>query len=401
MCRVRQVDTLIIGGGILGLAVAYQTLQDRPGSGVLVLEREDRVGTHQTGHNSGVIHSGVYYAPGSLKARMCTTGARLMTEFCQEHGVPVRQHGKLIVATGEAELPRLAELARRAAANGVTAELIGPDRAAEIEPGVTCLGALHVPGTASTDYRQVAAALARAVVAAGGEVHTGARVTAIDGQRVSTAAARYQAGTLVNCAGLHADRIAALAGAPVPARIVPFRGEYFTMRREVVRGLVYPVPDPALPFLGVHLTRMLDGSVHAGPNAVLALARHGYRWRDIDLRDIASAVGYPGLWRLARTHLGTGVAEVRRSLSRRRFAASLARLVPGITAADLLPAPAGVRAQAVAPDGRLVDDFLIVHRPGQAHVLNAPSPAATSSLALARYIVAEIAGRDPVEGATR
>jgi L-2-hydroxyglutarate oxidase len=381
---------LIVGGGIVGLAVAHRLLLDRPHATVTVVEKEERSGAHQTGHNSGVIHSGVYYRPGSLRARLCVAGARSMVEFCREHGVPVEVCGKLIVATDPAELPRLHELARRAQANGVPARLLDPVQARTIEPEVRCVAALHVTSTGITDYSAVCAALAKLVAAAGGTVRLGSAVTAIRPGApivVSTTSGHVVADTLVNCAGLHADRVARLAGLTPPVRIVPFRGEYYTVRRNLVRALVYPVPDPSLPFLGVHLTRMVDGTLHAGPNAVLALAREGYRWSRIDLRDLADAAGYPGLWRLAARHLGTGLAEVRRSLSRGRFAADLARLVPAVTAADLVPATAGVRAQAVNRDGTLVDDFLLLQEGRQVHVLNAPSPAATSSLEIARRIV--------------
>ena len=382
---------VVVGAGIVGLAVAHRLLLDRPRATVTVLEKEDRVGAHQTGHNSGVIHSGVYYRPGSLRAKLCVAGARSMVDFCREHGLPVDVTGKLIVATTEAELPRLRALAERAEANGVPARLVDPAEAREIEPNVSCLSALHITSTGIVDYGAVCDTLAKLIADRGGEVRTGVRVTGSGGGQVRTTGGDLPVDALVNCAGLHADRIAKLAGARPGVRIVPFRGEYFTIRRpELVRGLIYPVPDPDLPFLGVHLTRTVDGHLHAGPNAVLALAREGYRWGRVNLRDVADAAGYPGTWRLARRHLGTGVTEVRRSLSRRRFAASLARLVPDVTAADLVPAPAGVRAQAVGRDGALLDDFLLLRHERQLHVLNAPSPAATSSLEIARRIVDEL-----------
>jgi L-2-hydroxyglutarate oxidase len=387
---VRRVDFLVIGGGIVGLAVAHRLTLDRPHATVMLVEKEQRVGTHQTGHNSGVIHSGIYYKPGSLKARLCRAGAQSMVEFCEENGVPVDVCGKLIVASASEEVPRLNALAERATANGVTAKLLTPAEAVELEPNVACYAALHVTDTGITDFGAVCVALARLLGAAGVTVQTGTRVTGLRGTTVLTTAGEISAGTVINCAGLYADRIARLAGVTPPVRIIPFRGEYYTLRRNLVRNLIYPVPDPDLPFLGVHLTRMIDGSLHAGPNAVLALAREGYTWSRIRPRDLAETLAFPGLWRLARTQLGTAVAEVRRSLSRRRFAASLARLVPAVTTADLVPAPAGVRAQAVRPDGTLVDDFLVLHHPGQVHVLNAPSPAATSSLEIARHIVAEL-----------
>ncbi len=388
---------VVIGGGIVGLAVAYRLLTDRPGAAVTVLEKEHRVGAHQSGRNSGVVHAGVYYRPGSLKAKLCRAGSRSMVEFCREHGIAVEICGKLIVATSPAELPRLAALAERARANGITVHRLTPKQAAEYEPHVSCLAALHVPTTGIVDYPAVCRTLAILIDKAGGQVVTGARVTGFRrhgrNQVVRTTAGEVAADVVVNCAGLYADRVAALAGVDPPVRIVPFRGEYFHLRperRHLVRGLIYPVPDPRLPFLGVHLTRTVDGEVHAGPNAVLATAREGYTWRRVRVRDLAATLGWPGTWRLARRHLRQGMAEVRRSLSRRRFAADLARMVPGITADDLVPAPAGVRAQAVGRDGALVDDFLLVDAPGQCHVLNAPSPAATSSLEIARYVVARL-----------
>jgi (S)-2-hydroxyglutarate dehydrogenase len=388
---VRATRYVVIGAGIVGLAVAHRLLLDRPHATVTVLEKEDRVGGHQTGHNSGVIHSGVYYRPGSLRARLCVAGARSMVEFCREHGVPVEVTGKLIAATTEAELPRLHALAQRAEANGVPARLVDKAAARELEPHVACLAGLHITTTGITDYGAVCEVLAKLIVDRGGEVRTGVRVTAIGAGRVGTTAGEVPMDALVNCAGLHADRIARLAGVVPPVRIIPFRGEYFTIRRaDLVRGLIYPVPDPDLPFLGVHLTRTVDGHLHAGPNAVLALAREGYRWRRVNVRDLAETARYPGMWRLARRHLGTGVDEVRRSLSRRRFAASLARLVPDVTIEDLVRAPAGVRAQAVGRDGALLDDFLLLPHGRQLHVLNAPSPAATSSLEIARRIVDDL-----------
>ena len=390
---------VVIGGGVVGLATARQLLLDRPGAEVCVLEKEAQVGQHQTGHNSGVIHAGVYYRPGSLKATLCRAGSASMVEFCTEHGIPVQVCGKLIVATDQSQVPRLHALHERARANGLDATLLEPRQAAEYEPHVSCVAAMHVPTTGITDFGAVCRALAALVEKAGGQVRLGSLVTGIHargrGFTVVTTTGEVAAEVVVNCAGLYADRVAKLAGADPPARIVPFRGEFYDLRperRDLVRGLIYPVPDPRLPFLGVHLTRMIDGSVHAGPNAVLATAREGYRWGRFNARDVAGIAGWPGMWRLARRHLRYGVAEVRRSLSRRRFAADLARLVPELTAADIVRAGAGVRAQAVHRDGSLVDDFLIVARPGQLHVLNAPSPAATSSLEIAKYLVDQLAG---------
>ncbi|MGC9666494.1 L-2-hydroxyglutarate oxidase [Planosporangium sp. 12N6] len=384
---------VVIGGGIVGLAVAYRLVSDRPGATVTVVEKESAVGAHQTGHNSGVIHAGVYYRPGSLKARLCRAGSASMVRFCTEYGIPVSVCGKLIVATAGDEVPRLHALHSRALANGLPVRLLSPAEARGYEPHVTCVAAMHVASTGIVDFGAVCERLATLLTEAGAQVRTGERVVALHDGVVATTAGEIRADAVVNCAGLHADRIAALAGVDVPARIVPFRGEYHELRPErrfLVNGLIYPVPDPALPFLGVHLTRMIDGSVHAGPNAVLALAREGYRWSRVDPRDVLDAVSYPGLWRLGRRHLRYGLTELGRSLSRRRFAASLARLVPEIGVDDLLPAAAGVRAQAVRPDGSLVDDFLIVRHGRQVHVLNAPSPAATSSLEIARHITAQL-----------
>jgi L-2-hydroxyglutarate oxidase len=397
---VTSTRFVVIGGGIVGLATAYRLLQDRPGAEVTVLEKEPRVAAHQTGHNSGVIHAGVYYRPGSLKARLCRAGSRSIVEFCAEHQIPAQVCGKLIVATDPAELPRLHALHERALANQLSARLLGPAEAAEHEPHLACLAALHVSSTGIVDFAAVCRTLATLVEKSGGQVRLGARVTAIRDRaagsyQLSTTAGEVGADVVVNCAGLHADRVAKLAGVDPPVRIIPFRGEYYELvpgRRELVRGLIYPVPDPRLPFLGVHLTRMIDGSVHAGPNAVLATAREGYRWRRVSPRDLAGIAGWPGMWRLGRRHLRYGLVEVRRSLSRRRFAADLARLVPELTTADIVPAGSGVRAQAVRRDGSLVDDFLVVARPGQLHVLNAPSPAATSSLEIAKHLVSQLPG---------
>jgi L-2-hydroxyglutarate oxidase len=388
---------VVVGGGIVGLAAAHRLTQEHPHSTVTVLEKEDRVAAHQTGHNSGVIHAGVYYKPGSLKATLCRAGSASMVEFCRANDIPYQVCGKLIVATDPSELPRLDALYERALANGLPVTRIGPEQAREYEPNVASVGALHVASTGIVDYKQVSARLAALVDKAGGTVRLGARVTGLqpDGSAVvvSTTIGSFRADYLINCAGLHADRVARLAGLHPPARIVPFRGEYYELTeqtRDLVRGLIYPVPDPSFPFLGVHLTRMIDGSVHAGPNAVLATAREGYSWGRFAARDVAEVATYPGLWRLARRHYRYGLTEVRRSLSRRRFAASLARLVPALTDSDIVPAGAGVRAQAIAPDGSLVDDFLILRSGRQVHVLNAPSPAATSSLEIARHITAQL-----------
>lgn len=390
---------VVVGAGIVGLAIAHRIIQDRPDARVTVLEKEARPATQQTGHNSGVIHAGVYYRPGSLKAELCRAGRASMVDFCEQHDIPVQVCGKLIVATSPAELPRLHALHERAVANGLPVRLITPEEAREYEPAVSCVAALHVASTGIVDFSAVCVRLVELIEAAGAEVRMGARVTGVvrsgDEQVVRTTAGDVPADVLVNCAGLHADRVARLAGVTPRVRIVPFRGEYHELRperRDLVRGLIYPVPDPQFPFLGVHLTRMIHGEVHAGPNAVLALAREGYTWLRIEPRAVAELATYPGLWRLARQHLRYGLAEVQRSVSKRRFAASLARLVPELTEADLVPAEAGVRAQAITPDGSLVDDFLIETADRQVHLLNAPSPAATSSLEIARYVVSHLPG---------
>lgn len=386
-------SVVIIGGGIIGLAVAWE-LTGR-GLDVTVLEKEGGWAAHQTGHNSNVVHAGLYYKPGSFKARMSVAGNRSIVDFARRHGVPVEVCGKLVVATGEQEIPALDVLAERAAANGVPAKRITPAEARGYEPEVSCVAALRVESTGVIDYPGVCAALVRLLGEAGADLRLNSAARAIragrtGGVEVATGAGIVRADALVNCAGLHSDRVARLAGLTPSARIVPFRGEYYELRpesRHLVKGLIYPVPDPALPFLGVHLTRMLDGSVHAGPNAVLALRREGYRWTDFSAKDVAEVAAFPGTWRLARRHaIPTGLDEVRRSFSRKRFAASLARLVPAVTEADIVRHGSGVRAQAMRGDGSLVDDFLIETVRDQVHVLNAPSPAATSALEIARHI---------------
>jgi len=388
----------VVGGGILGLATARAVRQFDPTATVTLLEKETELARHQTGRNSGVIHSGIYYPPGSAKARLCRAGAGSITRYAEEHGIPVRRTGKLIVATEPDELPRLDALHKRGLANGIEVHRLSPSGAREHEPHVAALAALRVPVTAITDYRAICLALAEELAETGVEVRLGAEVRGLarSGSRTVLQAGEQEltADVLVNCAGLYADRLAVADGlTDLPARIVPFRGEYYELRpaaRHLVKGLIYPVPDPRFPFLGVHLTATVHGGVHAGPNAVLALAREGYRWRTVRPADLARVLGYPGFWRLAAANYRPGAAEVVRSLSTRRFAASLARLVPAVTEADLLPSPAGVRAQALRPDGRLVDDFLIERAGRNLHVLNAPSPAATCALEIGRQL-AELA----------
>ena len=386
----------MVGSGIIGLAVGAR-LAAR-GDDVTIIDKESGPAKHQTGRNSGVIHSGLYYTPGSHRAEMCRAGAASMRQFAEERGVAVDICGKLVVAPTEAQRPGLERLADRARANGVSARLITPSEAKEVEPHVRCVAALRVDATGIVDYPGVCRALADDV-ARDGEIRfdtafVSAR-TESAGVVVSTSAGELRADHLVACAGLHSDRVAKASGLAPEARIVPFRGEYYELteeRRGLVNGLIYPVPDPRFPFLGVHLTKMVNGDVHAGPNAVLALAREGYRWRDIDLGDVRDSLAWPGLWRMGRRNLVPGAREVARSISKRLFARSLAQLVPGITAADLVPAPAGVRAQAMRRDGTLVDDFLIQTAPRQIHVLNAPSPAATCALEIARHIVDRLDG---------
>jgi L-2-hydroxyglutarate oxidase len=386
---------VVVGGGILGLATAHRIMHDRPDATVTVLEKEDRWAAHQTGHNSGVIHAGVYYPPGSLKAQFCGAGRQSMVAFCRTHDIPVEICGKLVVASSAEEVPRLEALHERSRANGLNVRLLTPEEAREYEPHLSCVAAMHVPETGIVDYGAVCGTLVRLLTETGADLRLGTRVTGIDadtlvgGSVVRTDQGAFHADVVVNCAGLHADRIARLAGVDAPAQIVPFRGEYYELRperRDLVRGLIYPVPDPRFPFLGVHLTRMIDGSVHAGPNAVLAMSREGYSWGAIRPRDVIEEATYPGLWRLGRRHYRYGAQEVLRSLSKALFVRSLARLVPEITADDVVPAGAGVRAQAVRSDGSLVDDFLVQRGDGQVHVLNAPSPAATSALEIARHV---------------
>jgi L-2-hydroxyglutarate oxidase len=386
---------IVAGAGIVGLATAAELT--RRGDRVTVLEKEGTIAAHQTGRNSGVIHSGLYYAPGSLKARLGTAGARSMRDFATEHGVPVDICGKLVVATREEQRPALMKLYERGQANGVPVRLIGQPEAAEFEPYVRCVAALRVDSTGIVDYRAVCDVLVRQIVEGGGRLELGTPITGIAAERggvlVSTDHEELRADELVNCTGLQSDRLARMAGLEPEVSIVPFRGEYFELTPEQehrVRGLIYPVPDPTLPFLGVHLTRMIHGGIHAGPNAVLALAREGYDWRTFRARDVADYLRWPGLWRLGKRFWRTGAGEVLRSVSRRRFLASLRELIPSLPDDCLVPSPAGVRAQALRRDGSLVDDFLYARAPHQIHVLNAPSPAATASLEIGRAIADEL-----------
>lgn len=407
--RAYDCDVLVIGGGIVGLSTAYAITRAAPGTRVTVLEKEAGPARHQTGRNSGVVHSGIYYRPGSLKARYAVRGAAEMVKFCAEYGIPHAVTGKLIVATRRDELPRLHALAQRGRENGLTVRELGAAQIAAYEPEVEGLAALRVGATGICDYAAVARRLA---ASSGAEIRYGARVTRVDrrpdlGVAALTAAGDVVRGrVLVNCAGLYCDQIARLTGDDPGMRIVPFRGEYYELARpELIRGLVYPVPDPAFPFLGVHLTRGVDAGVHVGPNAVPALAREGYDWRTVRPRELAAALAWPGSRHLARRHWRHGTGELHRSLSRRAFTEAVRRLVPAVREADLIPAPAGVRAQAVLRDGTLADDFLIREAPRAVHVLNAPSPAATASLPIGREVARRaliaLASVDGMDGAPR
>ena len=383
----------VVGGGILGLATAR--LLARSGEEVTVVEKEPQLALHQTGHNSGVVHAGIYYAPGSLKARLCTRGRLLLRDFCGERGIAYNECGKVVVATQEAELPRLRRLAERAEQNGVPGlRWLDPSALAEIEPHARGVAALHSPHTAIVDFAAVAGAFAADVIAAGGQIRTGELVTRVDcgpaGRRVLLASGdALESDRVVVCAGLQADRLARASGQDPEPRIIPFRGEYYRLaphRRRLVRGLIYPVPDPALPFLGVHLTLRFDGEVLLGPNAVLATAREGYRSTAFSWRDTRETLAWPGTRRMMRRHWRAGAGELYRSARKRAFVAGLQRYVPELRVEDALPAGAGVRAQAVDRDGSLVDDFRLGVTDGVVWVRNAPSPAATSSLAIAEEL---------------
>ena len=388
----------IVGGGIVGLAAAYKLSLARPDWRVTVLEKENAVGRHQSSHNSGVLHAGLYYAPGSAKAKLAVSGIRQMTSFAREHGIAHEICGKVVVATAPDELPRLDALEARGRANGLAGvRRLAPAELRALEPNCAGLAALHVPEEGIIDYPAVCAALARLIAERGGRVATGHGVIAMreraDEWILSSATEDTVADFVITCAGLYSDRVAALAGERSDIRIVPFRGEYYLLGAgagDLVRNLIYPVANPAFPFLGVHFTRMIHGGVEAGPNAVLAFAREGYRKRDVSLRDLADAAAFPGLWRFVARHAGVSASELWRSFSRHRFAETLRRLVPDLRDADLEPGGAGVRAMAMTRDGRLVEDFAVVRRPRALHVLNAPSPAATASLAIADEIVAKV-----------
>lgn len=397
-------DYAVIGGGIVGLATARALAQQHPDASILLLEKESGPARHQTGRNSGVIHSGIYYKPGSMKAQLCAAGVQSMMRFCDDYGLKYEQCGKVIVATEPHELPQLEALYRRGLDNGLDVRRLTGEQVREFEPHVQALAGIRVASTGIVNYRHVSQVLVELARSHGTQVHFDTCVTRLtptrDGYDIGTSAGDHAARVVVNCAGLHSDRVARLAGTDPGGSIVPFRGEYYELRperRHLVRGLIYPVPNPDFPFLGVHFTRMIDGSVHAGPNAVLAFGREGYRKTDLNVRDLAEVLANPGFRALARQHLREGAMEMARSWSKARFVQSLQRLIPEVSADDIVPCAAGVRAQALTQRGQLVDDFLLVDGPNALHVCNAPSPAATSSLEIGRVI----AGRVPPLAARR
>jgi L-2-hydroxyglutarate oxidase LhgO len=395
-----RTDVAIIGGGIVGLATAWQLTRRHPDLGVVLVEKENALARHQSSHNSGVLHAGVYYRPGSLKAENCRAGKEAMQAFCSEEGISFELCGKVVVAVDESDLPALEMIYERGRANGVECSVIGRERLLEIEPHAAGIKAIHVPESGIVDYTLVCDRLARRIQERGTEIRTGTRVTDIisgsDSIVLVTDADPIETRFVVNCAGLHSDRVTRLTGMAPEAKIVPFRGEYYELRPEahhLVQGLIYPVPDPSFPFLGVHFTRMINGGVECGPNAVLAFAREGYRKTDIHLGDLFESLTYPGLLRVIPKYGRTGMGEIWRSISKRAFVRALQRLVPEIRAEHLEPAPSGVRAQAMRPDGSMVDDFLIQESDRVINVGNAPSPAATASLNIGRLIVERLAQR--------
>ncbi|MCO5156086.1 MAG: L-2-hydroxyglutarate oxidase [Aquamicrobium sp.] len=398
-----RYDYCVVGSGIVGLATAAELLRREPGARLLVLDKEARPAVHQTGHNSGVIHAGIYYQPGSLKARLCREGAEATKAFCTRHGIAFEECGKLLVATDDLEMERMEALAGRAAQNGIAFERLDRTRLGEAEPAVTGLGALLVPSTGIVDYRAICAAMAGEIAEGGGRIAFGMPVSAIreDEADVTVVAGgeTFRAGRLVVCAGLQSDRLARLAGLDIDFRIVPFRGEYYTLpaaKADIVRHLIYPIPDPDLPFLGVHLTRMIAGSVTVGPNAVLGFAREGYPKGSVDWRDVAAMAAFPGFWRVIAGNLRSGIDEFRGSLFKRHYLEKCRKYCPSLTLADLTKPGAGIRAQAVRRDGALIHDFLFVSSERMLHVCNAPSPAATSAIPIGSMIVDRLHG---VEGA--
>lgn len=391
----RDEDVVIVGAGILGLATARELLRRRPGAKVVVLEKEARIAQHQTGHNSGVIHAGIYYKPGSLKAKLCVAGAAELIAYCDERGIPRQEPGKLIVATREDELPRLQDLYERGVANGAKdLRLVEKLELRELEPHCTGIRGLLSPHTGIVDYAKVAESYATEIKTAGGEIRTNSTVTGIKRRAgrtlVSTNQGDFEAAMLVACAGLYSDRVAELSGESGAPRVVPFRGDYYVLkpeRRHLVRGNIYPVPDPKFPFLGVHFTPRMNGDVWLGPNAVLAFSREGYRFRDVRPGDLYDAITFKGFLKFGRKNWRVGYEEMARDLSKQRFLASLQTYIPELTKDDLLPGPSGVRAQAIGADGSMVDDFALDRGEGWLHVRNAPSPAATSSLQIGKFVV--------------
>lgn len=397
---MQQTDVLVIGGGIVGLAAAYQVARLKPATKIVVLDKEPEPARHQTGHNSGVLHSGIYYKPGSLRALNCRSGKRMMEEFCREEGIPFDICGKVIVACGDSELPGLQRIFERGQANGVACVMIDRARLKELEPHTAGIAAIHVPEAGIVNYRAVCLRLVEIVERAGGRFIPNAEVTALrseaNGVAVVSRAGEYQTRYVINCTGLQSDRTTKLSGRTPAVKIVPFRGEYFELKpavKHLCRNLIYPVPDPSFPFLGVHFTRMIGGAVECGPNAVLAFAREGYRKRNVSFRDLSETLTYGGFLKLAAKHWRTGFGELWRSFSKRAFVKALQRLIPEIRGEDLETAPAGVRAMALAPDGSIVDDFVIEEHDRFINVCNAPSPAATSSLQIGLSIAERLTDR--------
>ncbi len=399
---MRAPGVLIVGGGIIGLACAYNLSERYPDIAVTLLEKEPDLARHQSGRNSGVLHAGIYYRPGSLKALNCRAGKAAMQDFCEREGINYRNCGKVIVAVAESELPALKLIYARGRANGINCELIGRSRLLELEPHAAGLQAVHVPETGIVDFSQVCARLAHLVRARGHRILTGTAVTGLSERPaevvVATTAGDFSGQYLINCAGLQSDRVAAMGSGAAPAKIIPFRGEYFKLAPEaekLCRGLIYPVPDPRFPFLGVHFTRKITGEVKCGPNAVLALAREGYCKSDVNLGDLVESLSFPGFWKIAARYWRTGATEIWRSFSRDAFVRALKRLVPEVESGHLLPYPAGVRAQAVTPEGRILDDFAFLESARTVNVINAPSPGATAALSIGRTVVERLAQKFP------
>ena len=390
-------DFAIVGGGIVGLSTSMALGERYPKAKILVLEKENQVAFHQTGNNSGVIHSGVYYKPGSFKAKFSREGCRSMVKFCQEHGIDHEVCGKVIVATSPEELPRLENLYKRGLENGLEVRRITSEEVKEKEPHVASVAGIWVSSTGIVNYKQVCEKYAEIIQKQGSEIKFNTRVEKIvssgKNQVLETNNGSFETRFVINCAGLYSDRVAKLGNVDPKAKIVPFRGEYYELtpeKRHLVKGLIYPVPNPDFPFLGVHFTRMIDGTVHAGPNAVLSLKREGYKKTDFNLRDFAEVMSYPGFWKLAAKHADEGIKEIIRSFSKAAFVKSLQQLIPEVRSEDVVPTHAGVRAQALMNDGKLVDDFLIVKGQNSVHVCNAPSPAATSSIEIGKAVAAEV-----------